>query len=87
MTKWNLARVSIYPLRGQRIKIKVHGKVFCSRLNQEIRNSQVLDKSDQRCLDILGGHRRVQRFLNRNKNVVKVTDLSFLGYDTCDRVR
>ena len=70
----NIAKITYKKIRGSRVKFRVAGRVWCDRMQTEIRNTGVLNKLTAKRLG-----------LTNNCGTSKVS-LSDLHYDYCDRV-
>jgi hypothetical protein len=78
-------KVVLTPL-GDKIKFRVVGRVYCTRMQQELPNSHTYPKSDLVWLHVFRTWRQVERFLKRNKPVARVISLYDLGYDGYDQL-
>ncbi len=79
-------RVELTPL-GDKIKYRLHGKVFCSRLKRELIKSLTLYRDHWFWLNVFGTKDAINRFLKKNKKITRVIFANELGYDPCDSIR
>jgi hypothetical protein len=79
--------VKVTPVGKGRIKFRVYGKVYCTRNGAALLRSKTVAADDAISRRVLGGDEGVRRFLTRGRVAHKVTTLTALGYDECDRVR
>jgi hypothetical protein len=70
---------------GSRIKYRIVGRVYCTRMHAELPNSHTLDQDDLIWLNVFGSRRRISRFLARARPVAHLVSLGDLGYDECDQ--
>lgn len=79
--------VKVTPVGKGRIKFQVYGRVYCTRNGAALLRSKTLTADDAVSRRVLGGGEGVRKFLTRGRTAHKLTTLTALGYDECDRVR
>ncbi len=79
-------KVELTPL-GDKIKFRIVGKVFCSRMNMEMPKSGTYRKNDLVWNAVFGSRVETAKFLKKNRKINKVMTINLLGYDYCDSVR
>ncbi len=78
-------KVLLTPL-GNKIKYRIVGRVYCTRLCQEVPNSRTYATDDLIWVKVFGSRVEMKKWLKQNKQVARVLSLEDLGYDACDKL-
>ena len=77
-------KVSLTPL-GTKVRFRLQGRILCTHIGTELRNSFTLDYNDTICKRVFGSYGAAKRFCAGSRSKTKVVTLSDLGYDSCDK--
>lgn len=79
-------RVTLTPL-GDRIKYSITGDVYCERQQRLLSRSGTFSRDDLVWNAVFGSRVAVNKFVHRNRVVVKKIPISHLGYKPCDWIK